>query len=61
MRSAVFAGEDPVAIPPERCAIGASRLADVTPIPHQTVRRKLELPQWTHDPRTKVDALAVLG
>jgi predicted transcriptional regulator len=43
MRSAILAGEDPVAIPPERCAIGASRLADVTAIPRQTVRRKLEL------------------
>jgi DNA-binding MarR family transcriptional regulator len=43
VRSAILAGEDPTAIPPERCAIGASRIADVTAIPRQTVRRKLEL------------------
>ncbi|MCU0854872.1 MAG: hypothetical protein MUF63_08225 [Rhodobacteraceae bacterium] len=42
-RSAVLAGEDPMAIPAERCAIGASRIADVTAIPRETVRRKLEL------------------
>lgn len=43
VRSAVLAGEEPAAIPPERCAIGASRIADVTATPRQTVRRKLEL------------------
>jgi DNA-binding MarR family transcriptional regulator len=43
VRDAILAGEDPAMIPPERCGIGASRIADVTAIPRQTVRRKLEL------------------
>lgn len=43
VRAAILAGEDPATIPPERCGIGASRIADVTSIPRQTVRRKLEL------------------
>jgi len=42
MRTAAAAGEDPHALPPERLGITASRLADVTGIPRQTVRRKLE-------------------
>lgn len=43
VRDAILAGEDPASLPPERCGIGASRIADVTAIPRQTVRRKLEL------------------
>jgi DNA-binding MarR family transcriptional regulator len=43
VRDAILAGEDPATLPPERCGIGASRIADVTAIPRQTVRRKLEL------------------
>lgn len=42
MRTAAAAGEDPHALPPERVGITASRLADVTGIPRQTVRCKLE-------------------
>lgn len=42
MRQAALAGQDPSALPPERLSISASRIADVTGIPRQTVRRKLE-------------------
>lgn len=41
MRQAGLAGQDPFSLPPERLSISASRLADVTGIPRQTVRRKL--------------------
>lgn len=34
---------DPDALPPERLGTSATRIADVTGIPRQTVRRKLEL------------------
>lgn len=40
-RRAVAAGEDPSALPDERVSINASRIADVTGIPRETVRRKL--------------------
>ena len=40
MRQAALAGQDPYALPPERVSISASRIADVTGIPRQTVRRK---------------------
>ena len=43
VRAAVLAGDDPATIPLERCGISASRIADVTVIPRQTVRRKLEI------------------
>ncbi len=42
-RAAVEAGIDPRAIPAERVSITASRIADVTRIPRETVRRKLGL------------------
>lgn len=42
-RAAVEAGIDPSAIPTERVSITASRIADVTRIPRETVRRKLGL------------------
>ena len=42
MRCAAEAGENLHALPPERRSISASRIADVTGIPRQTVRRKLE-------------------
>ena len=41
VRAAVKAGTDPAAIPAERLSIGASRIADVTGIPRETVRRRL--------------------
>lgn len=41
MQQAALAGQDPSLLPPERLSISASRLADVTGIPRQTVRRKL--------------------
>jgi DNA-binding MarR family transcriptional regulator len=41
MHAAAAAGEDPRRIPPERVSIAASRIADVTGIPRETVRRKL--------------------
>jgi hypothetical protein len=34
---------DPATLPPERLCTSATRIADVTGIPRQTVRRKLEL------------------
>ena len=40
-RAAVKAGTDPAAIPAERLSISASRIADVTCIPRETVRRRL--------------------
>ncbi|MDQ1900674.1 helix-turn-helix domain-containing protein [Paracoccus sp. WLY502] len=40
-RTAVKAGTDPAAIPAERLSISASRIADVTGIPRETVRRRL--------------------
>lgn len=42
-RAAVQAGLDPREIPAERVSITASRIADVTSIPRETVRRKLSL------------------
>lgn len=41
MRTAALAGEDPWALAEERVSINASRIADVTAIPRETVRRKL--------------------
>lgn len=41
MHDAAAAGRDPTDLPPERTSITASRIADVTGIPRQTVRRKL--------------------
>lgn len=41
VRAAVKAGTDPTAIPLERLSINASRIADVTGIPRETVRRRL--------------------
>ncbi len=41
VRAALKTGSDPSAIPPERLGISASRIADVTDIPRETVRRKL--------------------
>ena len=35
-------GRDPSDVPPERLSITASRIADVTSIPRETVRRKLQ-------------------
>lgn len=43
VRTAVKAGTDPAAIPPDRLSISASRIADVSGIPRETVRRKLIL------------------
>ncbi len=40
MRQAALAGQDPYSLPAERVSISASRIADVTGIPRQTVRRK---------------------
>jgi hypothetical protein len=40
-RAAEIAGEDPSALPEERFVIAAARIADVTGIPRETVRRKL--------------------
>lgn len=42
MRSAAQAGIDPHGLPPERLSINASRVADVSGIPRETVRRKLD-------------------
>jgi hypothetical protein len=42
MRSAIEAGRDPRDLPAERVSISASRIADVTSIPRETVRRKLD-------------------
>lgn len=42
MRVAAQCGEDPWTLPEERLSINASRLADVTAIPRETVRRKLQ-------------------
>lgn len=42
MQSAVSAGMDPNELPPERLSINASRIADVTGIARETVRRKLD-------------------
>nr|WP_111301200.1 hypothetical protein [Paracoccus saliphilus] len=41
VRAARKAGTDPSAIPAERLSINASRIADVTAIPRETVRRRL--------------------
>lgn len=41
VRAAVRAGTNPTAIPAERLSISASRIADVTGIPRETVRRRL--------------------
>jgi hypothetical protein len=41
VRAAIKVGTDPAAIPVERLSIGASRIADVTGIPRETVRRRL--------------------
>src|SRR5690606_31048072 len=41
MHDAIAAGKDPRLLPPERLSIAASRIADVTGIPRETVRRKL--------------------
>lgn len=41
MQVAARAGLDPHSLPPERLSITASRIADVTGIPRETVRRKL--------------------
>ncbi len=41
MRAAALAGEDPWGLAEERVSINASRIADVTAIPRETVRRKL--------------------
>lgn len=41
VRAAVKAGTDPSAIPAERLSISASRIADVSDIPRETVRRRL--------------------
>lgn len=41
LRVASAAGEDLSAIPEDRCAVAASRIADITAIPRETVRRKL--------------------
>jgi len=41
MHEAAAVGEDPLRLPPERVSIAASRIADVTGIPRETVRRKL--------------------
>lgn len=43
VRSAIMSGKDPETARAEIAGIGASRIADVTSIPRQTVRRKLEL------------------
>ncbi len=43
VRAAVLAGNDLATARKVRAGIGASRIADVTAIPRQTVRRKLEL------------------
>lgn len=43
VRAAMLAGKDLVSARAESAGIGASRIADVTAIPRQTVRRKLEL------------------
>lgn len=42
-RAAAAAGQTPEAMPPERMSTSASRIADITGIPRQTVRRKLDL------------------
>lgn len=42
VRAAIEAGRDPRDLPIERLGITASRIADVTSIPRETVRRKLE-------------------
>lgn len=42
VRMAIDHGHDPRNLPPERLSINASRIADVTGIPRETVRRKLE-------------------
>jgi hypothetical protein len=41
VRTAVKAGNDPAAIPLERLSMSASRIADVSGIPRETVRRRL--------------------
>lgn len=41
LRTAQEAGLDPASVPDERKSIGASRLADITGIPRETVRRKM--------------------
>lgn len=41
LRTAQETGLDPASVPDERKSIGASRLADITGIPRETVRRKL--------------------
>jgi DNA-binding MarR family transcriptional regulator len=41
VRSAVQAGTDPATIPPHKSSISASRIADVSGIPRETVRRRL--------------------
>lgn len=45
LRAIREAGGDPRAVPPDRMSVTASRLADVTGIPRETVRRKLALLQ----------------
>jgi DNA-binding transcriptional ArsR family regulator len=42
VRAAIGAGRDPRDLPIERLGITASRIADVTSIPRETVRRKLD-------------------
>jgi hypothetical protein len=42
VRAAIRAGHDPRDLPVERLGINASRIADVTSIPRETVRRKLD-------------------
>jgi hypothetical protein len=51
VRAAIQAGRDPRDLPVERLGITASRIADVTSIPRETVRRKLdglERRGWIH-------------
>lgn len=64
MRQAAMAGQDPWSLPPERLSISASRIADVTGIPRQTVRRKfavLEQKGWVMRTESGAYRLAVLA
>ncbi|MCZ0964585.1 hypothetical protein [Paracoccus benzoatiresistens] len=62
MRQAATTGQDPCLLPPERLSISASRIADVTGIPRQTVRRKfaaLERKGWVMRTETGAYRLAM--
>lgn len=62
MRQAVVSGQDPGSLPTERLSISASRIADVTGIPRETVRRKftaLERRGWVARTETGAYRLAI--